>query len=408
MKVYSLLFFALWTLLTGHTAQQCFLNPYLKERASYPVTPLFFLQTKINTSEWGYENIRGKCGKEWDVYGLCCHPWEIESHLNVDQGRLLNTSQKFIQFYSKLNSSLSTVFVALKKLALASPHQWFPDWATNINFAKSFLSKGENLYNFESYSTYGNDVLTSVYKTEMQKCWSDMVALRRASICSTCSGRSSVFFKDGKGMVADSFCQRSIKSCLKSLTMTFDMIKMLKWLSDINAQLAPHSIRMGVEGWFNTDKVKLAYNEIISDQYHSSIESLATTQDRNLAIHVCDKYFNLAKMPFITKLSYDLYPENVNTQVRLDWSAQEPINQAITKITNEMSAYETSLAKILADYKATTGLRMLQLDTSNSLQIFSSDALFLTASNSVSIVNECVSVTSNIGTNLMNLTLAFP
>jgi hypothetical protein len=179
MKVYLVVSVVLWAMLAGHTSQICSVNPFLKERTSYSDVPLVMLQTKISLADDRYAKLRGKCGNEWDRHGLCCSPWDIEAHLNRDQILLLKTSQQFAQFYSKLNGSLKSTLIALKKLALASPHPYHPEWATNINFAKSFLSKGENLYNFERYSTIGSDKMTEVYKTEMQKCWSSMAALRR-------------------------------------------------------------------------------------------------------------------------------------------------------------------------------------------------------------------------------------
>ena len=407
MKVYLLFALVFLSAVNTQAPRSCFKNPYMKIREAYPNNKLIYLQTPFNTST--QPSLQGRCGKEWDTFGTCCDPWDLPSHVSYNEEFIFSSSMAIVKFYSTLAGVTNNLMTSLKKLALSSPVQWQPGINANIKFAQDFLNSGENLNYFDRYSNVATETAVNTFNTEMNKCWTDMKKLRVASICSTCSGRSEVYFKKDKGLLTDDVCKRSLNNCAKALQMTFEMIDMLVWLLKIHPELLSRAIQLKMESWFDKPKLLAAYNDITSGQFIKRLDDLIANRfaDSALAVQFCEKFFDLAKLPFIYDLRYALFDNESDKSVNLWWASSEPIRLSDVKITSEMPAFEKKLASFLNNWKLSNpspSSRTLQSE--QSFQFFTSDVEFFPATDS--IFTSYFAGPSDEAALPMNMSMCFP
>lgn len=407
MNFSPMIFFMMVSMAVAQTPTACFENAHVKVRRLFQISPLQTYETPMNITS--HAEFRGKCGNEWATYGVCCNPWSTSSHVLNNDDTIVTAATLFVAFFKRLHGQSENLFTVLKKLALADTNNNHAEWNTNIQYARDFLNKGDNLLRFEQFAKVGDPAVAAAYETDMQKCWTNMVVLRKSSICAICSGRSAVFFKAGKGLVNDTTCKKSITNCLGALKTTFNMIRMLRWLWSIYEELKSRSIRVKVDEYTNREKFEKTYSEINTCPLLKNIDSLSTqdvTSDTTKSRQICEKYFNLAKLPFIHLFRYDLRPESVVTSVDTYPPTQSPIDASITKIMEKMPAFETQLANLLKEYKTVnnyTEPRALQLLTPTTM--LESDVSFIGFDN---LYSSSVDEPLAIGSTPMNLSLVFP
>lgn len=390
--------------------KKCYSNKHVEYRSQFS-DPLGFIETPRNTSDSDLvKGFKGKCGGEWDKYGLCCNPWSIESHITNIESQIIQSNEKIINFYVQLKGKMNKLFTDLKRLALSLPNKSIPGWKIGIDYANNFLRNGSNLYMFEQFANLASDADSLSYRSQMEKCWNYIKTLRIASICSICSGRSQQFFFKNRALVADDICKRSLDNCVVSLSMTTKCFRLLKWLIDSHRALDDIGVSIGVQGWCNHAKIYTAYDELVQDMIFQKLDAYAANPaDATVANSICTRYFDLARQPFIYTLSTGLF--GIHSAMYLDKRAADPINAASSHIEASMATFEATLAEILAQWKnqaSTRQARVLQI-TGFEYLIFESDTEFLSATDNI-----FTSVIGIAGTieyerlSPMNLSLTFP
>jgi hypothetical protein len=152
------------------------------------------------------------CGTEWEQFGTCCEPRSLERYVQKDTGSIkhfldqlvteINMKEDMVrQFVSRVNSLKETL--------------------EETDSAKA----GQALQNIDSWSSEMNDFLDLIHTTRndfrhvQTQCAKKMNELRTSSVCSTCSGRSEVFFMHNRAILTDQTCQLFIAECFEAWTM---------------------------------------------------------------------------------------------------------------------------------------------------------------------------------------------
>ena len=236
MKVYVLVVLLLARVLS-QLPTKCTMNAYILERQKYETSPIEFYETPLL-----HTFFKGMCNGEWDKYGVCCNPWDLNSHVKNSEIPLNQSVAIVNNAIANSINIVGTIYDTLKRLSLASSNDWHPEWVANINYAKAFLNDSRNVAYLEEFKNFPTpqDKLDIVKGNN--ECWAYMLKARSASICQTCSGRSRLFFKDSKGLTTNNYCITSLKYCLRPLQITVKYVRMLYWLTTKANDLSTHSI----------------------------------------------------------------------------------------------------------------------------------------------------------------------
>ena len=412
MKIKSVILLSLCiaaALTSSASNQECFINGYMQVRNQASNRLDVYTHVHLNPDN----NI---CTAELKVHGTCCKEGDLLAHGQRDRQLILAAAQRFAQFYPNLKGYVSDIYSTLKKISVAKLQNWQNSnnpFEKAINFAKDFLSKGENLDKFERWSKVGDD--DQKYRDDALKCWDKVTKQRQASLCYTCSGRSKKFFtKDGKkGVAEEKYCEQSIGLCFDWIKTTIDWIDMLNWLKSVESQFTNVDINLGLSGAMHHDKIQRFHTEIFSDGSARDIlrwTLINAKDDWRNSVKVCEKYTSLATMPFIYSIYESFYgrpqPQYYfNSKGAIDYSDRNRLDQ-------DVKTLESRIAIALAQWRSSypQASRLLQLGGFSDP--FGSDVVFVKKSDNMydSFVGAqgTTIFDSNASGQPMNLNTGFP
>ena len=135
------------------------------------------------------------CGDEWKLHGSCCDFETLKT-------AVLSDLQSIREDTNKIGISISAVIQEFSQLRNASldPNKN----ETNILLA-AFREKGLHLL---------EGITTENITQDATICWNEMATTRSASVCTTCSGRSQIFFSNKKALITQEVCSRVIRKCM--------------------------------------------------------------------------------------------------------------------------------------------------------------------------------------------------
>lgn len=403
MKVTVLLLHILLSMVSAQLPLQCFKNGYIKARELYSINPLIFLTKPMDVST--SKTLGAKCGGEWSKFGVCCDPWGLPSHVTNNE-RLLNDSVKQMNSVVDLSQQIvGDLYLNLKKLSLAAPHPWYPQWTLGIDYAKAFLNNITNLVMLEEFKDFPSAQEKTELKTGNDACWAYMSKLRSASVCQTCSGRSQQFFKDDRGMVTAAVCYESLKLCLRPLQITVKFIRLVKWIMDVNDALKAIGLDCNIWAVGNQKVINSVYDKFVNTAMMATIEKMTLTnlESNPNSLNICNQYFSLAKVPYVQKFQVEAIYHSLKI-CNSYWVASEPILVSTDKIQKELPALEQLLTQKYTEWKASQTPRMLQT-LAASPEFFESDVQFLSSSSSDGTI---VTSEQNSLDQPLNLTMLYP
>ena len=296
------------------------------------------------------------CAAELKVHGTCCKEGDLLAHGQRDRDQIMESARKLAQFYPYLKGYVSDIYSTLKKISVANLQNWQNSnnpFETAIKFAKDFLSKVENLDKFERWSKVGDD--DQKYSANADFCWDNITKQRQASLCYTCSGRSKLFFtKDGKkGVAEEKHCEQSISLCFDWIKTTINWIDMLNWLKSVESQFKSADINLGLSNGMHHDKIQDIYTKVFSDGSARDIlrwTMINAKDDWHNAVEVCEKYTNLATVPFIYDIRDAFYARPqpqyyFNAIGAIDYSDRNRLDQ-------DVKTLESRIAITLAQWRS--------------------------------------------------------
>ena len=339
MKREFLLIFLILTVVEVCASKACYVNPFIKERASFSENPLKYYTETMNVTT--NNELKSKCAGEWAKHGLCCNPYDLPSHLE-NEGRRLKTSIQYIStYFSFIDIPVAKIFTVIKQLSLSTPDSNHAGYQTIIAAAKNYLNKGANLAAINELKDFPSASDKRIFNDSLTKCWDYMAKKRAASICSTCSGRSEVFFKNNKGLLTTSICSESLSVCLTPLKYSIKFLKVVKWLHDNAEFFTSLTIRSGVESWSQKANINNIASQITSNSIFDLLQKSSLSKEEELK--VCSEYFSLAKESYLVKIMNYAFIGG-SQSLELDEPAKYLLKASLSQITAGMPALETRLA----------------------------------------------------------------
>ena len=363
----------LFSMIAVSFAAQCQMNPYLAARMKYSGTPLVSM-TDVQTS--GYSKV---CIPEFKAYGFCCNEWSLTPHVSEDNRYLTTATEKLVSSYVVFDGYVNKLSTILKSLALLPQSTYDPMINNAIAGAKTFLDNPINLDYLDTFKNFASDGPSFVAST--RACWKKMAEFRQSTICQVCSGRSHVFFRNGKGMVEDTFCKELLDSCWNSLKSTLDMIKLFNWLVPVQPDLARFGVRIGSEAFVIPQKFEVVenlYEGLKIDNLATLVTKTVDTSDIKKDVEICQRFLNLANKPYIIDFTDAISVSSENAQIRIDYVLSYAISSNSNIIRANLQAFESNLASRLSAWRQTqTESRQLVLTSPTVTDPFQSDVQFV-------------------------------
>ena len=126
------------------------------------------------------------CGNEWMSFGTCCDLNSLTLAVNTDVNQIKTQMSELVYNLENIETSFSKLKDGIKPRL---------DDRTDIAF-QNMRPKIQALLNIKAVQISG-------VKAAVARCWNHMAKIRSSSVCTTCSGRSQIFFSGNKAMVSE-------------------------------------------------------------------------------------------------------------------------------------------------------------------------------------------------------------
>ena len=250
------------------------------------------------------------CKGEWKSYGTCCELESAVKYANDDKKRIKTAVERTIK-------NLNSISFDFQYLQMISTSFYEQDKSSNVN--KLFGANNSN----DIKQFYDNLVLMmskNALEDTLGKCWDKMINVRSSSICSTCSGRSDIFFINNKAALGESACSSIIKECSYSFKL---MIETLEGVYAVLSQLLEYGLKNS-----RTTPLYLSFTQIIQDinkmvgllsknNMHNLIRSYLKSNrfggESHLANQICMNLVTLSETTFIE--IFDMYFSRITEKI---------------------------------------------------------------------------------------------
>ena len=171
----------------ANTANSCLhKNPFIKSLASPGVTQVE-IYAEPKTGKFKY------CSSEWNPYGSCCNPEDLVIAVSFDN------------FIIQKNRDLLFDKAYMVQRSMEFSIQAFS--------SRSFQLTKSHRYLLKVTADIIKEINLEPYKKLSDRCWDHMAKIRNSALCSTCSGRSEMFFSKDKILISADACREIVDSC---------------------------------------------------------------------------------------------------------------------------------------------------------------------------------------------------
>ena len=156
------------------------------------------------------------CQLEWQAHGTCCDQDDLVM-FNQLENKLIDLN---VEFLANIVKKKAQKIVGVLNKQGGNFHKFAKVHAKHI--LEEFIQAPEVVH----------------FKENTKKCWDFMKRQRSSALCSTCSGRSSIFFDHGKILVSPDTCAEAITNC----SSFFQSIRIIvKLFNQVNPILLNHN-----------------------------------------------------------------------------------------------------------------------------------------------------------------------
>ncbi len=301
--------------------------------------------TKLNLHKLSTPVITDRvCASEFTKYGTCCDQWNLPYEALHDSNRVTPAVERLISEYKLFNGFLHKYFLLVKEQAFAPLENvhWVSYMNQRIQKAHEFVQREDVKAFFKAYSKEYDQADVDDYTTHTKKCWDHMMHMRNASLCAACSGRSNIFFTNGKANVSPNQCKALVDDCHVSFRKTIRFIESYKDLAAFNA-ISESSFDIQISAWkFNSDLSKAFYKKIEDDGIIPLLNNYdPATSAADVSNSICGKLLNLRDKTFAEHVQ-DLFTNN-SPWTANRWSFNDWINTHRAEINAKIAQYDASL-----------------------------------------------------------------
>ena len=240
------------------------------------------------------------CAFEWGVYGSCCNQKSLKKHVLKDVSTINDSVTKSMDFLKKYSKSIQRLFEEannkkdeLKGKEMKSVKKKIQKFATA--FLSSSLDKLQGTTNY---------ILSDAFEKQYRSCWSTMEQVRSSSVCFTCSGRSSVFFKGSKILINTQTCHDILSKCQATFSTLVDFFTGL----EVMTQRIKHELKNEddiIDLIYFIEKIDKVTEDIKRNRIQALIKQYISSNinDKisraNVASELCSMLVTISNEPFI-------------------------------------------------------------------------------------------------------------
>ncbi len=243
------------------------------------------------------------CFNEWSRFSNCC---ELKSLIAYNKKDSDNISKALHQAFD----SIYRISVYIQQTVQMK------DFLLDNGFESSgcgLIRTFDEVYSkakMKSFRETMNSIINNFKGLNKQgtKCWEKISNIRGLSLCSTCSGRSEVFFEKGAALIELSTCTEIIASCESHLlTLIKFIIRSTEFFSNVyeigvkEEEINVILNRNLVEEITNYFKI-LNRLEIMSNVHQYLDSSSNSIEKKQALIKICETTTDLAQDAFIVKV----------------------------------------------------------------------------------------------------------
>lgn len=157
------------------------------------------------------------CGEEWATHGTCCEFNSLKKVILKDLSKIHQQAHSFKKFVKKIGGLLKSIHDAAN---VSGPTLFFKkiDKTVKNQLLKLWINNGTAL---------------TVQENDVESCWTVMASMRSSSVCFSCSGRSSDFFKNGKAVIQPSMCNTAFSECHRFFEMVAEISRLASHMLDL-------------------------------------------------------------------------------------------------------------------------------------------------------------------------------
>lgn len=322
-----------------------------------------FQEAKVQIFPHPIKQTNSKCGEEWNEHGTCCDIETLVQYAKEDGANIQAAVKETHGLMTDINAHMAEIHNLVKEIKSSgtalksrSAEALFQEVAGHLEVVVAELPK------YTTPEEFGHD----------EKCWADVAKMRANSLCSTCSGRSQVFFALGKALINTKTCDSVLSSCGKA---TFGVFKYLITLNHFlkpfdRLDLPQQTSALGKaihDALFTGVFQNRADLRKISERLSVFLAS-AAQEKKEASIYVCNRIVRLIKTPLVTIIGKDLavfktlLQELTATLQHIKQGKQDSSFSANARKLRLFShsrgcSHSTGLAKFFGDSKSASSLK---------------------------------------------------
>ena len=213
------------------------------------------------------------CQDEWDLHGSCCNQDDLLMAYRADDALISETVKHFDSLYDSLNESVTG--------GLEQP----------LDEQDKAALRGIQAL-----------IQTTNFSNITDTCWDFMKNVRGSALCSTCSGRSQLYFSEDKILVSPRTCQKAADSC----EAFFDSLHRFYEAAGAVIKMHDDARYERFRAAFRTEQLKVLVTafalptELVQAfRDYSAIECEKVLQKKVKAAEICSMMLNVNKAPYI-------------------------------------------------------------------------------------------------------------
>ena len=265
-------------------------------------------------------DLENHCPGEWSQFNTCCEPSSLKKYSEKyaehiresvsDVNKEISVFQRFVERFN------STIY----ELAALSDIDWksSPLVSQNKTFKTqlaALLQEVNKKTIYKDFFDFRRSDITEFRESNI-KCWDKMIQLRNSALCSTCSGRSEVFFSKLKANMQQNQCRSIIQDCwitFKYASKYFVSLAELNFIKELNQRVDGGFLEIQGIHQINVTKVeqfvmKMGNEDIKYRSLHryfqndTKLSEDQVKQRRLLARILCKRFMRISGYPWIMYL----------------------------------------------------------------------------------------------------------
>ena len=307
-----------------------------------------------------------KCGDEWKTYGTCCNEYQLPSEAKNDQTRIETAVSVINDQIKQFNGALESLFTHIKRYASFPPTQWDTNVNNNIIKVKQILDRPSTIAFFQEFTSI-DKIDAASFAAENNKCWSLISRARSSSLCSTCSGRSEVYFLDNKALISEAFCHRLMGECKSSFENLVQFVKAISFMNSIYKELSPVGIQINSDAKVRMSLAQEYWRVISEDGIPNLFKTYSPSSAPEVTVSLCNKFIQLRKQTFIEDVLSLISNRHENWRVNFWGNIQQHYESNKQQVDEAVSKWEAAHKNVVSNASSNWGRRLSRASLSGKI-----------------------------------------